>query len=176
MMGPSYMLDFEASSLLPASYPIEIGIARWQPGAPEIVYWSSLIKPKDDWTDWSEETQRIHGITREDLGTAPTAASVVQHLACMSGKILYCDGGRWDFHWLLRLFEDADTPPFVLQHWLSAFVDLPPANVERSLQRQKMNPHRAGKDAAYLHLLLAGAMGERPALREVEQLAELDQQ
>lgn len=57
-----YFLDFEASSLGQGSFPIEIG---WmgEDGIGE----SHLIRPEPGWTEWSWESEQVHGISRDML-------------------------------------------------------------------------------------------------------------
>ena len=56
------VIDIEASSLEPESYPIEIAV-RFANGES----YDSLIKPTGDWSDWSMTSQQAHGISREEL-------------------------------------------------------------------------------------------------------------
>ena len=55
-------LDFEASSLGKASYPIEVAWV-FEDRTSE----SHLIKPAPDWTDWNPAAQAIHRIERRVL-------------------------------------------------------------------------------------------------------------
>ncbi len=60
-------VDFEASSLLPGSYPIEVA---WVDGNGQAE--SYLIRPAPEWQAkgdpyWSPESQRLHGIERDAL-------------------------------------------------------------------------------------------------------------
>ncbi|NJD07038.1 MAG: hypothetical protein FIA97_11155 [Methylococcaceae bacterium] len=60
---PSF-IDFEASSLGSASYPIE---GAWNLAGGSIE--SCLISPAgiSRWTDWSDKAERIHGIAKAQL-------------------------------------------------------------------------------------------------------------
>ena len=55
-------VDFEASSVERGSFPIEIGWCGVN-GEGE----AHLIRPVPDWTAWSDVSEKIHGITREQL-------------------------------------------------------------------------------------------------------------
>lgn len=63
MSGDHIFFDIEASSLGPDSYPIEVGWVSVKPND-EIVSGAMLIKPAADWTDWSQEAEAVHGISR----------------------------------------------------------------------------------------------------------------
>ena len=67
---PLAVIDFEASSLDPNGYPIEVGLAlRPAPDEP-IRGWSALIRPAEDWTrhgDWSPASAKVHGIRGGEL-------------------------------------------------------------------------------------------------------------
>ena len=104
-------LDFEASSLLPGSFPIEVAWVLAD-GTGE----SHLIKPTDGWLDpargnpgWSAESERVHGIplstlmeqgnpAEEVAARAEAVLSSIQGLACS-------DGPSHDAYWLQRLYE-----------------------------------------------------------------------
>ena len=70
-------LDFEASSLTPQSWPIEIGLSWLKNG--DVQTWTSLIRPAARWSfsDWSTQSGAVHGIVFEDLLDAPTVSAVV---------------------------------------------------------------------------------------------------
>jgi DNA polymerase III subunit epsilon len=62
-----FYIDFEASSLSPGSWPIEIGMAWIEGGG--VQSWSSLIQPDPSWDmeDWSQSSAIIHNISLEEL-------------------------------------------------------------------------------------------------------------
>ena len=64
MQATPVFLDFEASSLASASYPIEVA---WSCGGDSIE--SHLISPTgvSRWTDWSAKAEALHGLSREQL-------------------------------------------------------------------------------------------------------------
>jgi hypothetical protein len=95
-----FFLDFEASSLDSGSFPIEIGWVD-QAGHGE----SYLICPETDWTDWSLESQKIHGISRPTLWQLGKPASFVgrRALAVLKGNILVSDNPTFERYWLSML-------------------------------------------------------------------------
>ncbi|MEI4263634.1 3'-5' exonuclease [Roseovarius sp. D0-M9] len=81
-------LDFEASSLSPDSWPIEVGLSWLENGY--VQTWSSLIRPASNWSlfDWSLQSAAVHGITLEALHDAPIAAEVVdKFFEHLTGKV-----------------------------------------------------------------------------------------
>lgn len=95
-------LDVEASSLCNLSYPISVG-------------WCSLdnqedyfeIKPFYDWTVWSDESAKVHGINRDNI----IKNGLNGWDACMrlnsqlNGCFVFTDAEPMDKMWLNRLFE-----------------------------------------------------------------------
>src|SRR3546814_3565033 len=55
-------LDFEASSLSKASYPIEVAWV-FEDGRSE----SHLIRPAEQWSDWRADAEEIHHISQSRL-------------------------------------------------------------------------------------------------------------
>ena len=113
---PSF-LDFEASSLASASYPIEVA---WSLADGSIE--GHMISPTDvdKWTDWSLEAQEIHGITKKELSAhGKTPAWVCLRMnQQLSGKIVYTDNPDYDGMWLAELFTvcRGSKPEFELAH------------------------------------------------------------
>ncbi|MCI0486080.1 MAG: hypothetical protein L0229_05720 [Blastocatellia bacterium] len=105
---PSF-LDFEASSLSPYSYPIEVA---WNLADGSIE--SHLISPETimHWTDWDPESEKIHTIPRQELiahGKPP--AWVCERMnEQLSGKTVYSDAPRFDGRWLMKLFSVYENP------------------------------------------------------------------
>lgn len=104
---PLHTIDFEASSLEPGSYPIEVGICRWMSPDHPREGWSTLIRPPVAWVasgSWTGEAEAIHGIQRDDLRNGISATETVVALNAIVGdNVVFCDGGRWDFGWARRL-------------------------------------------------------------------------
>jgi DNA polymerase III epsilon subunit-like protein len=146
-------LDFEASSLDPDSWPVEVGLS-WITQDLDVRTYDSLIRPAAHWPEhaWSEASAAIHNIPREEIDAAPPAAAVSDDLiAAIGDRICLSDNPGFEQRWLLRLFEagqggqvqigDYDTvtlatlPESVLDH------------VYERLARMRV-PHRAGADSA----------------------------
>jgi len=105
-------LDFEASSLAKASYPIEVAWV-FEDGLSE----SYLLKPLPEWTDWSERAQAIHGITRATLEAEghPVAAVASRALEVLGGHDLYASSPSWDGKWLSVLLRAGGLPRHALR-------------------------------------------------------------
>ncbi|AQS83681.1 MAG: exonuclease domain-containing protein [Acetobacter aceti] len=114
-------LDNEASSLSAGSYPIEIAWV-WETGRSE----SFLIRPEPDWTDWSEEAEALHGLSRDALMQEGSAAATVaqRFLTATEGCRIVTDAPAFDRGWLKTLCgvlgkaEPAVHP--VLEAWVEA--------------------------------------------------------
>ena len=98
------IIDVEASGFHPHSYPIEVGVAL-ESGE----RFSRLIKPYPEWTHWSGEAERVHGISRDLLERCgrPGGEVVAELNRWLAGKTVYSDGWVLDKPWLIRLFEQA---------------------------------------------------------------------
>lgn len=147
-------LDFEASSKdLISSFPIEVGICL-QNGEPS----SWLIKPLATWTDWSEEAEAVHGITRnrlQDEGNDP--AAVAKQLNALLPPRVYCDALSFDAFWLHRLYRAADEQPaFSLESIGSLLpahlLDQWSATRDDIFSELDLIRHRAASDAKVLFL------------------------
>ncbi|SMC47524.1 hypothetical protein [Primorskyibacter flagellatus] len=148
-------LDFEASSLAPDSWPIEIGLS-WLKD--DIVHtWSSLIRPALDWnlSAWSTQSAAVHGLALEALHYAPTASTVVdEFLERLEGKVPLSDAPEFDARWLSRLLQAggcASVPEVEDYHCVSFahFSGLALDMLYEYLGRHPA-PHRAGPDSARL--------------------------
>ncbi|MBP1884534.1 transcriptional regulator [Sinorhizobium mexicanum] len=115
-------LDFEASSLAKASFPVEVawvfenGDAR-----------TSLIRPAPGWDDWSTEAEAVHGISRSRLDTEGASVDVIaaEMTESLSGHQLYASAPSWDGKWLSVLLRAAGYPRHALRLGVSgdAFTD-----------------------------------------------------
>ena len=100
MRAPFLFVDIEASSLSDKSYPIEIGwVDENGKGA------ALLILPPAPWIDWSEEVERLHGISCSILVRKGLAADIVaeRFLVAASNRRLVSDASGFDKRWLERL-------------------------------------------------------------------------
>lgn len=104
-------IDFEASSLLPNSFPIEIAWVD-ESGQGE----THLIKPHEDWLNkkvrnggWSVESEAIHGISLATLiAHGAPAACIADRVAAVFGAsnvILCSDAPAFDENWLETLLN-----------------------------------------------------------------------
>ena len=148
-------LDFEASSLSPESWPIEIGLSWLQND--RVQTWHSLIRPVPEWDilDWSAQSAAVHKIAFETLLDAPPAAAVVNDFFNnLAGKVLMSDAPEFEVRWLARLLTAAgcvDVPKIADYHDVSfkQFSGLALDILYESLTRQPA-AHRAGPDSARL--------------------------
>jgi len=100
-------LDFEASSLGKRSYPIEVGWV-FEDGRTE----AHLIHPAPDWTDWDEQAEAIHHISRSQLLAegSPHDAVARRMVEELSGHDLLASAPSWDGKWMSALFRAAGLP------------------------------------------------------------------
>ncbi|WP_281969109.1 hypothetical protein [Roseovarius nanhaiticus] len=148
-------LDFEASSLSPHSWPVEIGLSWIENGS--LQTWSSLIRPASSWdlADWSPQSATVHGIPMTDLQAAPPATQVAERfLHIMGDRRLVSDAPEFETRWISRLLqvndyeripriEDFDGISFALFEGFA--LDMLYETLER-----RPAPHRAGPDSARL--------------------------
>ena len=117
-------LDFEANSLLPGSFPIEVAWVD-ETGQGE----SYLIRPHEEWLDeaggnpgWSAASAAIHGIGLEALMTEGVPAEQVARRAaevlCRSDVLACSDNPGFDGGWLETLLDAGRLRPS------SALVDV----------------------------------------------------
>ena len=109
-----YFIDFEASSLLPGSFPIEVGWVD-EEGKGE----QHLIRPHPKWLErncpgWSTASEAIHGISLETL---VRDGSPIDYVAARAAEVLFApdaitfaDQPGWDGQWLDALFEYGGVP------------------------------------------------------------------
>jgi hypothetical protein len=160
-------VDFEASSLDPKSWPVEVGMAWIEDD--KVKSWSSLICPAPDWSmeHWSDVSAKIHRIPLSDLRNAPPASEVgKQFIERMQGKALISDAPEFETRWATRLAHAAMNGPEIpfsdfdaaVAHFFEGYaLDC----VYERLERLPA-PHRAGIDAermakAFLRGLEVGA-------------------
>lgn len=105
-------LDFEASSLSKASYPVEVAWV-FADGSGE----SHLIRPAPAWTDWAPEAESVHGLARENLirEGRPHDWVALHMLTGLRGVPLYASAPSWDGQWLSRLLRAAGLPRHALR-------------------------------------------------------------
>ncbi|MCQ0091620.1 hypothetical protein [Roseovarius sp. M141] len=148
-------LDFEASSLAPDSWPIEVGLSWLESG--NVQTWSSLIQPAPSWSlsAWSVQSAAVHGIALEVLQDAPSASAVVDDLfERLEEKVLVSDAPEFEARWLSRLLHAGEyfpVPEIQDYHHVSfaQFSGLALDMLYETLERHPP-PHRAGPDSARL--------------------------
>jgi hypothetical protein len=146
------ILDIEASGFGRRSYPIEVGYVL-----PDGRSRCTLIRPLPQWTHWDEQSEQLHGITRDALQAhgRPTDAVARMLNDDLAGLTVYCDGWAHDYTWLGALFDAAgQQPAFKLESVRmllaeSRLARLPELQRE-ALQRMGVDRHRASNDARAL--------------------------
>jgi predicted small integral membrane protein len=151
-------VDIEASSLGEGSFPIEVGWCVDDDVAPE----SFLVASAACWNTaigWSAISQRLHGISLEDLRRDGIAArsAVIRIEAAFGRRMVVSDNPAFDDYWLSMIYEAACLPKTWTLHSLDevhafciaanpiAAIDL--VRVFASVDRAYPHPHRAGPDA-----------------------------
>ena len=165
---PIAVIDFEASSLDHASYPIEVGLAIWPAPSEPIYSWSTLIRPIEDWRrhgHWSQAAAKTHGIKGRDLmahGRDPAWVAAALNAAIKPSTVVWCDGGPYDTLWANALFKVAAiAPTFSLGEWHRLTKMLDPQARDRALEwlTNASAPHRARADAELLLRALMHGLG-----------------
>lgn len=153
-------LDFEASGLTEASYPIEVGYSL-----PDGTSVSLLINPHsspENWFYWDEYAEtEIHGISREMLSReGMSVTEVCTHLnstLCYYDDVL-CDS-QWDLFWLGRLYKAAHMrPTFTLTevgHWLLNREGISREDFLAAMESLGPAPHRAEADSRFIRKALS---------------------
>lgn len=101
------IIDFEASSLKPPSFPIEVAVV--DAGGAEF---QRLIRPSQTWINeyrWDPESEKIHGIPKSILlEDGCDLVNVAKDLNDFVGDgTVYCDGGVYDINWANELYAAA---------------------------------------------------------------------
>lgn len=157
---PLLFLDFEASSLSEASWPVEIGFARVVDGRVEEA--SAIIAPAADWsmTDWSATAAAVHGLTIEQVRAGCPAAAVAAGTDHFAGFIVVSDNPRWDQRWLDRLRAGR---PRIEVHGLrqvaGSRLSGPAADMLAMTLLRSASTHHAAEDAARLAVAWRAALG-----------------
>ena len=102
-------IDFEASSLMRGSFPVEMGLAV---DGGDVSSW--LIRPVPEWEEWSPASEALHGLCRKQLAeegfdVVHVAVAVLE--ACSAPDcVLASDNPAHDAMWLNRLLDAAGQP------------------------------------------------------------------
>ncbi|SFP45096.1 transcriptional regulator [Sphingomonas rubra] len=171
-------LDFEASSLSDRSYPVEVAWV-FQDGRSE----SHLIRPATEWTDWDEEAEAIHGISREQLAGEGDPHDVVgaRMVEALIDHELFASAPSWDGKWLSVLLRGAGLPRHALRlrntdEALRATATeilqgaLPAARLDIEVHALVASAN-AGKQARPAHRALPDAQGEYETWLRLRQTA-----
>lgn len=149
-------LDYEASSLLPGSYPIEAGYSRLD--LPEPI--SFLIRPHESWRNcvWDPTSEAVHGIPpilleAEGLDVTEACRRLTSATA---GRLVLSDYPSAEELWSARLYDAVGQDvPFKVEHygdWLwdrAERAGMDPAEahfVMHAFAHRFKRPHRAGPD------------------------------
>lgn len=182
---PVATVDFEASCLPgEGSFPIEVAVAM--SGG---VTRTWLIAPTAEWLAtgrWDPESEAIHGISRQVLGTEGVAPAVVcaALVDATRGHALVSDHGQADGTWMELLWKGAGLPeaaaplvadlseefhnPAVLarmeagQDWEAAMDEV--SALAREARGGDEPAHRAGPDAEAVYRFIE-ALGRQAAVR-----------
>jgi DNA polymerase III subunit epsilon len=170
--APLLFLDFEASSLDPRSWPVEIGYA-WIEGG-RVQRRSRVIAPRASWPlhAWSETAAAVHGITLREARAGHDADAVAAETDRFAAFEVVSDNPRWDQVWLDRLRAGRGPAIAVgsLRRAMAERLDERGADAMAVALFRGASPHRAGADAARLAAAwLAGtrAAADRPPLTRV---------
>jgi hypothetical protein len=149
---PLLFLDFEASSLTPGSWPVEIGYAWIEAG--RVRSRATLIAPRTDWSmdDWSEVSARVHGIPLAAIRAGAPADVVAGETDRFAEFEVVSENPAWEQRWLDRL--RAGRRPRIEVRPIRAALrerldDAAAGAVVQALFRSAA-PHRAGPDAERL--------------------------
>jgi len=143
------VLDIEASGFGRGSYPIEVGFVDHSNER-----YCSLIRPLPDWTHWSADAERTHGISRQELlsqGRSPRDV-VLELNEQLRGCQVYSDCWVVDHPWLLRLFFAVNIEPsFQLSPieliMTEAQVEIWDEVHQQVMAKSTLQRHRASADA-----------------------------
>lgn len=156
---PLLFIDFEASSLSPQSWPIEIGVA-WIDGG-EARSRATLIAPRPDWPldDWAGYAEAVHGVRLAAVLAGAPAEAVADETDALAGFALVSDNPRWDQIWLDRL-RGPGRPRIEVGGLRQAMAERLHGYAADDLAMRlfrEPRPHRAGPDAERLARAWAAA-------------------
>jgi hypothetical protein len=172
-------LDFEASSLSDASYPIEAGWAG-EDGSCE----THLIRPAPGWTDWDPTAEAIHGLSRARLiAEGEPHDAVARHaLEALAPHEVFVSAPSWDGKWMSVLLRAAGLPRHGIRFHdsdaahraavLEALGEVPPDEIDAVTALLIADARRAVEPPQPAHRALPDAQTELAVWREVRSLAE----
>ena len=145
-------IDFEASGLGNATYPIEVA---WS--LPDGTVREFLIRREAEWTYWQPEAEAVHRISREELQAKGRPSDEICELLVrdLDGKEVYADGGLCDELWLKQLLAAGKCEtPIHLQRCIPELFFPKMSKADREEIQEKawgaVGPrHRAGNDVRW---------------------------
>ncbi|GGA71367.1 hypothetical protein GCM10011369_11430 [Neiella marina] len=151
------VIDIEASGFGRGSYPVEIGVCRSNGECR-----CYLIKPESDWTHWTTEAEKTHGISRQLLhDNGRDVREVALELnEFLRGCTVYTDAWGQDQSWLMRLYDAANCwPSFKLETIRNLMTEPQSEHYHQSYQQAaeelNLKRHRASTDAKVIQHALA---------------------
>lgn len=156
-IGPRVaFIDLEASGLIGASWPVEVGWAYADGDAQ-----SFLIRPDPSWpmTAWDPNAEKLHGISVEQLERegVDAAAACSRIASALADVHVYSDAPDWDAYWIMRLFAAAGRRmPFVIREFSRLMPPLSAdekAEILKAADAKAPRRHRAADDARHLQAL-----------------------
>ncbi len=162
------VIDVEASGFGRGSYPIEVGFVM-PDGATEC----TLIKPEPTWDHWNENSEALHGITREVLYKHGKPIDEVAHWLNqhLRGLTVYSDAWGNDLSWLGMLFEYAEVPQRFQLDALAKLLSEQQMKAWSDTRKQVVSElnvrrHRASNDAKIIQMTYLATLPESDALGE----------
>ena len=164
-MTTPIVIDIEASGFGAGSYPIEVGLVL-----PDGAAHCFLVLPYDEWTQWDEAAEKLHGLKRETverfgMDGGYVARQLNKHL---QGQTVYTDTWESDQAWLDLLFERAGIEPqFTSAPLAEIMTEAQELDWEKTLDEviaeSGLKRHRASADARIVQTTwLKTRMGEAP--------------
>lgn len=147
-------LDFEASSLSDASYPIEVGWVL-EDGREQ----GMLIRPAPQWQDWDPEAEAMHGISRAMLEQQGVHHEEVcgRLVELFRDHRVYASAPSWDGHWLSMLLRAAGRRRHLIR--LSGDTE----DLFAGAARQRLGPEAAETEIAAMVAAARAVADKEPA-------------
>jgi hypothetical protein len=144
-----YIIDIEASGFGPDGYPIEIGVAL-EPGKK----FCSLLLPREEWTHWDIEAEKLHRIPRDILETygSPINEVALSLNELLENQTIYSDAWVVDKDWLAQMYYAAAIPQQFTMSSLEMILSEPQMEIWDKIkilviEELGLHRHRASSDA-----------------------------
>lgn len=151
------ILDFEASSLSDTSYPISAGLIV----EGTVYYW--IIKPKEDWIDWSLQSQAVHGLKRsyiEEHGMPADQVFAEIMEVLIKHTVIYSDAPSWEAMWLRRLGK-ADISIENISHLIGGNKEAFSNQLIDNFKLHQLTHHKADHDALAIAITIKQLQGRQ---------------